>query len=141
MGGCVSTNEQKLAKAGKQLMIKAKQAQIDAVQIEVQSREKSIEFLKGENDFIRERISEAKRDLWHEEKQRLKSQNLAHLEEKELRSEIYKLEKIIFEKQNLTKIMKGRYDELNEKHSKMITKKRKHRRRCVTPEYQSYSDH
>ena len=78
MGLCLSSENAgySVQVKAKKSFLKEKQVQISATNSKAEKATKTVEFLKNENQFLREQIAEAQRDMWHEEKSRMTSEKV-----------------------------------------------------------------
>jgi len=146
MGSCTSYQKTTFnaSMKTKQKFINSKQDQLNILSAEITTKQRTIEFIKNENTFLREQISEARSDLWNSEKERLKSHNHQQMTLRNQDKAINKIEKIIFEKEQINALMRIEYDELSNLHDSMMKRKRKKRRQQtlnIESSYNTFSDH
>ena len=142
MGSCVSSDQSEFKSKMKtnQKLIDSKQIQLNRLGAEISKKQKTIEFVKNENLFLQEQVNEARSDLWKSEKDRLRSQCKDQVTLNKLEKEIRKMEKMIFEKDQINSLMRNEYTQLSALHDTIMKSKRR-RRRNLENSYNTFSDH
>ena len=123
----------------KKELIQAKFMRLKRIMGTTRTREKAIEFIKSENQYLTDAIRDAKIAMLQAKRRANADIEVAQLEEDRLRDEIDKFSGYIADRQRQISALQDQYAERTLAHHVMMRKKRRERRYNTV--YCTYSDH